>query len=112
MPPGRRCLDCPRIGRWTRGRCPDHDRARDRARGTRQERGYDAPHDRLRAHYQRRMDAGETFTCARCGQPVDPTDWDLGHTDARTAWTGPEHRSECNRSAAGRKGAAISNRER
>ena len=89
----RVCLDCPALGPWQRGRCPTHDRVRDRARGTRQERGYDAPHDRLRAHYQRRMDAGEGFTCWRpgCGTPIDPTRWHLGHDDHdRGKYRGPE----------------------
>ena len=96
------CLDCPRIGRWPRGRCPDHDRARDRARGTRQERGYDAPHDRLRAHHQRRMDAGRTYTCWRCGDPIDPRSWHLGHDDHdRGKYRGPEC-VPCNTATSGR----------
>lgn len=66
------------------GRCDQHRRANDRARGTSTERGYGTTHQRLRARYQRRMDAGETFTCWRCeakGTPhlVDPRSWDLGH---------------------------------
>ena len=85
---------CPKL--VNRTRCQAHERARDKARGTRQERGYDAAHDRLRADYQRRMDAGETFTCWRCaeaGKPhqIDPNDWHLGHDDQdRTVYRGPE----------------------
>lgn len=77
-------------------RCDDCRRTKDQARGTRQERGYDAQHDRLRADYQRRMDAGETFTCWRCEaegrpHPVDPHNWDLGHDDRdRSLYRGPE----------------------
>lgn len=78
------------------GRCDQHRRQRDKARGTRQERGYDAAHVALRADYQRRMDHGETFTCWRCeeqGRPhdVDPANWHLGHDDLdRNEYRGPE----------------------
>lgn len=90
------------------GRCPEHQRQAEQARGTRQQRGYDARHDRLRATYQQRMDAGERFTCWRCeslGKPhsIDPNTWDLGHDDHdRTAYRGPECRSG-NRATAARK---------
>jgi hypothetical protein len=85
------CLEpgCPTLS--TRTRCPEHDRAKDRARGTRQQRGYDNAHDTLRATYQRRMDRGETFHCWRCGDPIDPRRWHLGHDDHdRTRYRGPE----------------------
>lgn len=94
---------CPNLGHATR--CPDCTRDRDRARGTRQSRGYDAAHDRLRAQYQRRMDTGEHFTCWRpgCGKPIDPTSWDLGHDDTdRAQHRGPEC-VKCNRSTASRR---------
>lgn len=92
----RVCLEpgCPSLTKTTR--CERHTRERDRARGTRQDRGYGSDHDRLRAEYQRRMDAGETFTCWRCaeaGKPhdVDPNDWHLGHDDDdRSVYRGPE----------------------
>lgn len=92
--PLKPCLGCKRPTAGSR--CPTCARAKDRARGTRQERGYDAEHDRIRAAYQRRMDAGETFVCWRCaelGRPhdVDPRDWHLGHDDAdRSRYRGPE----------------------
>ena len=82
---------CPMLTRSTR--CRDHERARDKARGTTTERGYGSTHQRIRAHLQRRMDAGETFTCWRpgCERPIDPTDWHLGHDDHdRTLYRGPE----------------------
>lgn len=80
---------CPTLTNTTR--CTDHTRAKDKARGTRQQRGYDAAHDKLRADYQRRMDAGETHTCWRCSRPINPNAWHLGHDDHdRTMYRGPE----------------------
>ncbi len=95
--PKRACLGpghgqrCP-VGALTdQPRCPSCTRTKDRARGTRQQRGYGADHDRLRADYQRRMDEGETFDCWRCGDPIDPAHWHLGHDDDdRTRYRGPE----------------------
>lgn len=66
--------------------------------GTRQSRGYDADHDRVRRRYQRRMDTGEVYPCTRCHTPVDPTDWHLDHTDDRKTWLGPAH-PRCNSQA-------------
>lgn len=95
---------CPVVSTTTR--CYDHARDRDKARGTRQQRGYDAAHDRLRADYQRRMDAGESFTCwrrgPRCTVTIDPKRWRLGHDDIdRTKYRGPEC-VPCNQATAGR----------
>ena len=75
----RPCLDCPRIGEWKRGRCDQHERARDKARGPRAHGNADATHKRTRAAYQRRINAGETLHCWRCHKAIDPTDWHLGH---------------------------------
>lgn len=79
------------------GRCERCARERDRARGTRQERGYDASYDATRRDYQRRMDNGERFDCWRCpelGRPshlVDPHAWHLGHSNEdRTIVRGPQ----------------------
>ena len=98
----RVCLDCHRIGDWTRGRCPEHSRAKDAARGTRAQRGYDAVHDRLRAHWQRRIDNGERVTCWRpdCTNVLTGRDWHLGHHDDRTH-AGPEC-TRCNLHHAGK----------
>lgn len=78
----------------TSTRCTEHTRQRDRARGTRQERGYDADYDAVGRDYQRRMDAGELFKCWRCDSPLGPrrgVDWTLGHDDHdRTVLRGPE----------------------
>lgn len=85
---------CPVITEHTR--CPTHTRDRDKARGTRQARGYDATYDAERAAWQRRLDTGEKITCWRCSEqgqphPVDPTHWHLGHDNHdRTIIRGPQ----------------------
>lgn len=104
----RVCLEpgCPTI--TNRTRCKAHERAKDKARGTRQQRGYDAAHDKLRAQYQRRMDAGEEFTCwrresPRCTGTIDPQRWQLGHDDHdRSVYRGPEC-VPCNLATSGRR---------
>jgi hypothetical protein len=91
---------CPTLTHSTR--CTGHTRARDKARGTRQQRGYDSAHTRLRATYQQRMDSGETFTCWRCTKAIDPSAWHLGHDDAdRSMYRGPECVG-CNTATSGR----------
>lgn len=91
---------CPVLTKATR--CQEHTRAKDRARGTRQQRGYDSGHDRLRRAYQLRMEAGEVFACWRCGHEIDSDAWDLGHDDAdRSQYRGPECLT-CNRATSGR----------
>ena len=103
----RVCLEpgCPTLTKATR--CERHTRERDRARGTRQERGYGSEHDRLRAEYQRRMDAGESFTCWRCETRgvvtvIDQSNWTLGHCDGdRSIYHGPEC-PPCDYATAGR----------
>lgn len=83
------------------GRCTDCLRQADRDRGTRQERGYDAAHDHERAKWALILER-RSVPCARCQKPINPgDDWDLGHNDERTRWTGPEHPA-CNRAAGGR----------
>lgn len=97
---------CPVLTNQTR--CPAHTRQRDRARGTRQQRGYDAAHDRLRASWQARLDAGETVHCWRCltrgvHTRIDPTNWHLGHDDHdRNVYAGPEC-PPCNLATASRR---------
>lgn len=106
------CLDCPAIGAWTRGRCPEHERARDKQRGPRAHgSGSDWQHTKLRRDWQRRMNQGEHVTCWRCGDDIDPEHWHLGHDDAdRSIYRGPECPS-CNLSAAGRARHGISPRD-
>jgi len=99
----RPCLEpgCPRLSR--RSRCDFHRREHDAARNhhgvSAAERGYDADHRAERASWAPDVATG-TVHCARCGGLIAPTQsWDLGHTDDRSGWTGPEHR-RCNRAAA------------
>ena len=82
--------------------CPAHRRQADRARGTRQARGYDRDHDRLRADWAPKVATG-AVTCWRCGDPITRGEpWHLGHDDNdRTTYRGPEHEL-CNLSAAGK----------
>ncbi|KZE90634.1 hypothetical protein AVP41_00153 [Microbacterium sp. TNHR37B] len=92
---------CPTLTRGSR--CTTNQRAKERARGTRQQRGYNGNHDRLRAEWAPIVAAG-TVRCANptCGRPIRPGQaWDLGHTEDRTAYRGPEH-AACNRSEGGR----------
>ncbi|MDF1603385.1 hypothetical protein [Nocardioides sp. YIM 152315] len=78
-------------------RCLEHRRAKDQARGTRQERGYDAEYDRLRAADVAAMARGEVLTCWRCERVVMPHDYSLGHCDDdRSIIHGPEHLHGCN----------------
>lgn len=95
----RRCAwhNCPQLVKQGTRFCAIHTHAYERQRGSSTARGYDAAHRHLRRAWEARLATGETHTCAKCGQPVTATDqWDLGHTDNRQSWTGPEHRS-CNR---------------
>lgn len=102
MPASRVCRGCSAIiaSRSYRGRCAECNRDYEEARGRRAHGNADPAHARLRARYQREMDAGRVYPCWRCGGPVDPADWHLGHHDDRT-YAGPEHPA-CNLRAAGR----------
>lgn len=93
---------CPEIQQATR--CPKHRRAIEKARGSRQQRGYDRNHIRLRRHYVRQLRAGIVLKCWRCGGPItDEADMHVGHDDKdRSIIRGPEHARSCNLHAAGR----------
>lgn len=82
-------------------RCDTHRREVERRRGSRQQRGYDAAHDRTRAEWEPIVATG-TVRCWRCRQLIAAgTAWDLGHDDIdRSKHKGPEH-ARCNRSAGG-----------
>ena len=94
---------CPTLSTTTR--CPTHTRAADKARGTRQARGYDAAHEGERARWQRILDTQvircANPTCLTPHTPVDARSWHLGHTPDRKTWRGPEHPA-CNLTEAGR----------
>lgn len=71
--------------------------------GSTSARGYGFDHQRVRAQLIPLVAAGGVV-CARCGRLISPgVPWDLGHTEDRRAYTGPEHR-RCNRSEGGRRG--------
>lgn len=91
---------CPNI--QPEPRCPAHTRQRDRARGTRTQRGYGTDHDRLRARWAPLVATG-LIQCWRCHLLIPAgAPWDLGHDDRdRSRYAGPEHRA-CNRATAGR----------
>lgn len=104
----RRCAwhNCPQLVKQGTRFCAIHTHAYERQRGSSTARGYDAAHRHLRRAWEARLATGETHTCAKCGQPVTAADqWDLGHTDNRQSWTGPEHRN-CNRKDGQHKAAA------
>jgi hypothetical protein len=95
----KRCLEPRCTTRTTRTRCTTHTRQRDRRRGTRQQRGYDSTHDRLRAALVAALDPWTP--CPRCGQPLgpDPSILDLMHRQDRAGWLGLGH-ARCNRDTA------------
>lgn len=81
--------------------CPTHAAQHERARGTRQQRGYTSEHDRLRARWKSKVERCEV-KCARCDQLILPLEqWALDHTDDRTGYLGPSHK-RCNDSAGGK----------
>lgn len=75
--------------------------------GSSSARGYGAAHQALRERWRPVVEAGGV-TCHRCQRLIPAgAPWDLGHTEDRRAYTGPEHR-HCNRS----EGATRGNRMR
>lgn len=74
--PRRPCLGidgqppCPHLAPTGKARCQDCDRATDRARGTKQQRGYDTDYERERAalHLETRP------PCHWCGAPATTAD--------------------------------------
>lgn len=64
-------------------------------------RGYGSDHQAKREEWRPYVEAGtvdcHAVVCYMTTRAIIPgTPWDLGHTEDRTAWTGPEHRY-CNR---------------
>lgn len=95
----RVCIEagCPALTRKTR--CHEHERAKDRERGTSGERGYDYAHQQERAAWAPLVATGNV-KCWRCGEYITAgAAFDLGHDDAdRSKYRGPEHVG-CNRAA-------------
>jgi hypothetical protein len=83
------------------GRCADCTRKADKVRGTRQQRGYDAAHERARAYVKATLSGRP---CARgCGHVFKRGEpFHLDHTDDRDGYLGPSC-PRCNLSAAGKK---------
>lgn len=113
MPAWRPCLGCsqPIPPGTYRGRCTDCRRAHDAARGTKTQRGYGStivhsPLGRMtytacRASYAKLLRT-QPMTCWRCGGPIDPDNWVLGHCDNnRAVIHGPECPA-CNYATTGR----------
>lgn len=74
-------------------------------------RGYGHEHQQLRERWRPKVEAG-LVGCPRCHKPIlQDQPWQLGHTDDRTGYNGPEHRY-CNEAAGGRNGAAVTNGQR
>lgn len=97
----RPCLEegCPNL--TTAARCHRHTRAKDKARGTRQQRGYDRTHELERERWKPTVEAGLAY-CSRCDQQIRPGEpWALDHTDDRQGYRGPSHVG-CNAAAGGR----------
>ena len=97
------CLEpgCPTLTTGTR--CTEHTRSKDRARGSRIERGYGAEHQARRKAWASLVATGHV-RCWRCGEyiPADAA-WDLGHDDDdRARYRGPEHQA-CNRAVNARR---------
>lgn len=93
--PRTRCATCQRFY--------DAYTGRDHAGASSTQRGYGREHQEERASWAQDV-AGGTVACARCGMRIGASEaWDLGHSDDRTRWSGPEHR-RCNRAAGLRAG--------
>lgn len=74
------------------------------------ERGYGSEHQRERRKWKPIVESGQAVchatTCVMHSRIIEPdAEWDLGHTEDRSAWTGPEHR-RCNRREGARRGNA------
>lgn len=82
--------------------CQAHNREYEADRGSSTQRGYDHRHKALRKQWDVKVQRGGVL-CASCGKPIHPgTPWDLGHTDDRADYKGPEHPA-CNRSDGGKR---------
>ncbi len=100
---------CPVLIPQTDRKCAAHaleyEAQRRAVRGSKERQGYGRRHQRLRTEWARKVGTG-TVHCARCGELIPAgAPFDLGHTDDRAGYRGPEHQA-CNRSAGGRNSRA------
>jgi hypothetical protein len=84
--------------------------------GNTTDRGYGWDHQQLREQWRPEVEAGRVdcaaVVCLMPSRRIRPgQEWQLGHTDDRSGYHGPEHR-RCNESAGGRKGAQVVNARR
>ncbi len=80
------------------------------------DRGYGPDHERERERWAPIVTSGTALCtnphCTRPTRLIGPNEpWDLGHTEDRTSYRGPEH-AACNRAEGGRNGAAVVNARR
>ena len=94
------CLEpcCPTL--TDQRRCTQHQRAADKARGTKRERGYDAEFQRIRRSIVKKIKAGEIVRCWRCGVRLGLS-FHLDHNAARDGYRGPAC-AACNLHLAGK----------
>jgi hypothetical protein len=86
------------------GRCDDCRRAKDKARGTRQQRGYGAEHDALRAEL---LPEAYGQRCHLCNERMWPhQQLALDHTEDRTGYRGIVHLT-CNARDGAQRGNAL-----
>ena len=83
------------------GLCATDKQEADRRRGSRQSRGYDRAHELERKRWAPAVALGKVEckapTCVMRSRRILPGQaWDLGHTEDRSTWRGPEH-MQCNR---------------
>lgn len=98
----RVCIEtgCPALTRSTR--CHEHERAKDKTRGTSTERGYHYAHQQQRATWAPLVATG-TVPCRRGNHLLNPNEpWDLGHPDAHCPKPLAPECIPCNRATAGR----------
>jgi hypothetical protein len=57
----------------------------------------------MRASIVADMERGVTVRCVTCTRVLTPDTFDLGHTDDRTGYLGPQCAKKCNRRDAGRR---------
>lgn len=95
---------CPEL--TTARRCPDCASAYEQRRGTRQARGYGRQHERLRRHWQPKVERGEV-DCHEgvCLMPIrrilPGQPWHLCHDRTTGGYRGPGH-VRCNTSEGGK----------